>query len=377
MIISSQKHLFNIPPDVAYLNNAYMSPLMKSVTAAMHDGIMSKAQPWTIKPEDFFTHCEEARQFAGRVFGAPENNIAIVPSVSYGIQIAANTLPIATGQNIIALGDQFPSNIYPWQDKARRCGAVMNILPIPDNDDWTASVLAAINKDTAVAALPQTHWSSGATLDLVVIREALDQVGAALVLDLTQSLGAQPFDARSVRPDFAVAATYKWLMGPYTMGFMSVDPKWQGAQPLEHNWINRQGSGDFAGLTQYTDAMAAGARRFDMGEKSNASQLKGSSAALKQILDWGVENIAETLKAKTSVITQGLAPFGFTPSPKRAPHYLGLRREGGIPDRLLAKLTDKKIYVSVRGPAMRVTPHVYCDDNDIDRLIEGVKAILE
>jgi len=159
-----------------------------------------------------------------------------------------------------------------------------------------------MNTKTAIIAIPQTHWSSGVTIDLGAIRKALDEVGGALALDLTQSLGAQPFDAMDIRPDFAVSATYKWMMGPYSMGFLYVDPKWHGAQPLEHNWMNRAGSEDFTALTNYRDTFQSAARRFDMGEKSNPGQLLGASAAMRQILEWGIENIAQTLRAKTDHI---------------------------------------------------------------------------
>ena len=117
--------------------------------------------------------------------------------------------------------------------------AQLTILATPNDDDWTRVLLEAIDSQTAIVAIPHTHWASGATIDLVSIRRALDEVGGALALDLTQSLGAQPFDVMKVRPDFAVVATYKWMMGPYSMGFLYVDPKWHGADPLENNWMNR------------------------------------------------------------------------------------------------------------------------------------------
>ena len=214
MIINSQKHLFDIPDDVAYLNNAYMSPLMHSVVAAMQNGISRKAQPWDYTSEEFFTYPEEARVLAGQIYGGPADNIAIVPSASYGLQTAANALSLSQGQKILVLEDQFPSNIYPWQDRARKVGADVVILPTPQDDDWTRVLLKAIDKDTAIVAIAQTHWASGATIDLIRIRRAIDAIDGALVLDLTQSLGAQPFNALEVRPDFAVAATYKWMMGP-------------------------------------------------------------------------------------------------------------------------------------------------------------------
>ena len=133
-------------------------------------------------------------------------------------------------------------------------------------------------------------------------------MGGALALDLTQSLGAQPFDVMKVRPDFAVVATYKWMMGPYSMGFLYVDPKWHGADPLENNWMNRSGSEDFTALTQYRDDFQPAARRFDMGEKSNPAQLLGASVAMQKILDWGIDNVAQTLRAKTDYIAENLNP---------------------------------------------------------------------
>ena len=376
MTIPSQRHLFSIPDSHAYLNTAYMSPLMNSVVSAMESGLAEKISPWNYKAEQFFTDVNRARGLAARVFGTQAENVAIVPSASYGIQTAANAISLRKGQNILVLEDQFPSHIYPWQARAAQVGAHVNILPTPENDDWTRVVLAAMDKNTAVIAVPQTHWSTGATLDLAAIRGALDSVGGALVLDLTQSLGAQPFDASKVRPDFAVAATYKWLLGPYSCGFLYVDPKWHDARPLEENWINRAGSEDFGGLTHYRADYQAGAVRFDMGEKSNPAQMRGASAALSQILEWGVDSIAQTLLAKTTLIESELEPLGLRAAKIRAPHYLGLRREGGLPAGLLQTLTKQHIFVSVRGPALRVTPHLYTNQSDIERFIEALRRIL-
>lgn len=375
-ILPCQKHLFDIPDDVAYLNNAYMSPLMHSVVTAMQDGTAFKSRPWTYTSDHFFQYAAEARTLAGQIFGGAADNIAIVPSASYGLQIAANILPLGNGQNVIVMADQFPSNIYPWQEKARRVQAQVNILPVPQDHDWTRVIIEAINDDTAIVAIAQTHWSTGATLDLARIRKALDGVGGALVLDLTQSLGAQPFDVMDIRPDFAVCATYKWLMGPYSLGFLWVDPKWHDGTPLEHNWMNRAGSEDFTGLTRYRDEFQPGAIRFDMGEKSNPAQLKGASAALSQILDWGIKNIAATLASKTQTIAQALSDSDIRVLPKhlRAPHYLGLFFDGGVPRDLTETLAAQNIFVSARGPVLRVTPHLYSSDTDLTRFIDALQT---
>jgi len=377
MIIPCQKHLFDIPKDVAYLNNAYMSPLMHSVVSAMGAGIACKVAPWTYASDQFFTYPAQARSLAAKIFGTVSDNIAIVPSASYGLQIAANALPLGRGQEVLVMADQFPSNIYPWQEKAKAVGAVVTILPVPDDHDWTREILAAITDKTAIIAVAQTHWASGATLDLKKIRTALDAVGGALVLDLTQSLGAQPFNASDIRPDFAVCATYKWLMGPYSLGFLYIDPKWHDADPLEHNWMNREGSEDFTGLTHYRDTFQSGATKFDMGEKSNPAQLMGAIAAMHQILEWGVRHISETLGAKTEYIAQAVQDKKISVLSKnlRAPHYLGLFFEGGVPKTASKTLADQNIFISVRGPVLRVTPHLYASETDISRFITAIEAI--
>src|ERR1035441_904832 len=161
-MIACQRHLFDIPDDVAYLNCAYMSPLMKPALEAGTAGLARKAHPWEITPDKFFTGADEFRATAAQLVG---------------------------------------------------CSA----------------------DDMAIAALPHVHWTSGGRLDLVRIGEACRNLGAALALDLTQSLGALPFSVGSlkndlqnaVQPDFAVAASYKWLLGPYSAGLLYVAPKWQ------------------------------------------------------------------------------------------------------------------------------------------------------
>ena len=117
-MIASQRHLFEIPDDIAYLNCAYMSPLMKPVVAASSIGLQRKATPWTVTPQDFFTESERARGLFGRLIGAPADDVAIVPSASYGIATAAANLPVSAGQEILVLRDQFPSNVYSWRDLA-------------------------------------------------------------------------------------------------------------------------------------------------------------------------------------------------------------------------------------------------------------------
>src|SRR5262249_32565146 len=142
-------------------------------------------------------------------------------------------------------------------------------VPRPADDDWTTAILARLGARTAIVALPHCHWTDGGLIDLERIGVAARGVGAALVLDLTQSLGALPFDIRRVDPDFMVAATYKWLLGPYSLGFLYVAPRRHGGQPLEQGYLNRRDAEVTARRLDYIEEFQPGARRYDMGEKSN------------------------------------------------------------------------------------------------------------
>ena len=377
-IIECQRHLFDIPDDIAYFNCAYMSPLMHKVVAAGQQAVTRKANPWRITPPDFFTTPERARTLFARLINATADDIAIVPACSYGTATAAQNLPVAKGQKLIVLQDQFPSNVYPWRELAREREAEVVTIPRGGNDGWTLRILDAISEQTAIVALPHCHWTDGSLIDLVAVGRRCRALGAALVLDLTQSIGALLFDVARVRPDFAVAAGYKWMMGTYTLGFLYVAPKYRDGRPLEHNWIARQGSENFAGLVDYRDDFRPGARRFDMGEGANFSALPMVVAALEQLLDWGVENTQATLTAMTKQIAERAAPLGLRASDPslRAGHFLGLGFPGDVPNGLPDRLGAENVYVSVRGQSMRITPHLYNNEADVDRLIRVLAAAL-
>jgi selenocysteine lyase/cysteine desulfurase len=377
--LASQRHLFDIPDHVAFLNCAYMSPLPKASIAAGERGLARKAQPWTITSDDFFTTSEAVRaRFAGLINAAPDD-IAFAPAVSYGMAQAAANIRLTGAQTIVTLAEQFPSNVYPWMALAERTGAQFVTVPRPSDDDWTAALLAAINSATGVVAVPHCHWTDGGRIDLETVGAACRRVGAILCVDGTQSVGALPFDVKRIDPDYLAVATYKWLLGPYSLGFLYVAPRWQSQQPIEHNWIARRGSEDFAGLVNYQREFQDGARRFDVGERSNFALMPVVDASLQLIAEWTVPRILTTLTRRTEAIAaRARAEFGIdsVPSDRRAGHYLGLRFHGGIPRHLPAQLAAEHVYVSVRGAAMRVTPHLWTTDADVERLFAVLRKAL-
>lgn len=375
--LPSQRALFDIPDDVAYLNCAYISPLPKASIAAGDHGLRRKAQPWTIVAADFFSQSEAVRGLFARLINASAGDVAFAPAVSYGLAQAAGNVPLRPTQTLLTLAEQFPSGVYPWMELAERTGARHVVVPRPTEDDWTAAVLARIDASTGLVAVPHCHWTDGGLLDLEAVGAACRRVGAALCVDATQSLGALPFDAQRIDPDFLAVASYKWLLGPYSLGFLYVAPRWQAGRPIEHNWIARRNSEDLAGLVNYQTEFQPGARRFDVGERSNFALMPAVQSSLELIAGWTVPRILATLTRRTSAIaTRARAELGIdsVPDRRRAGHYLGLRFPGGVPADLPQRLAAAKVYVSVRGQSMRVTPHLWATDEDVEKLFAVLGA---
>jgi selenocysteine lyase/cysteine desulfurase len=374
-MIPNQRHLFDLPDDVSYLNVAYTAPLLHAAAKAGRDAIQAKQNPWTISSKDFFQSVETVRGLFARITGCDKDCVAIIPAVSYGIALAAKNLPVEKGQSIIVLQDQFPSNVYSWHKLAVDKNAVVKTVPRPADNDWTSALLESITDDTAVVAIPNCHWTDGTLIDIEKIGRECRSSGAALVVDGIQSLGAMPFSVKRVQPDFLVAGAHKWLLGPYSFGFCYVDPRWHGGTGLEENWMNRSGSEDFSRLVDYREDYQGGARRFDMGESSNFILSPIAAAALEQILDWGVENIATTLRAKTDDIADRAQEAGLVVAPRnvRAPHLVGISKPGGFRKELPKLLAQQKIFVSVRGESIRIAPHLYTTEEDIERFFSALR----
>lgn len=372
-----QKHLFSLNDDFHYLNCSYMAPMLKSVEKAGIDGIKKKQTPWSIHTGDFFDPDREIRELFAKIIHAESpNSIALIPSVSYGMAAVAKNIPLNKNSQIVIAGEQFPSNVYPWMKICDKTGATLKIIDPPNEISgrgkiWNEQILEAINDQTALVALANVHWTDGTLFDVKSIGAKAREYGAWLVLDGTQSVGALPFDVREIKPDALICTGYKWLMGPYAMGMAYFGPNLSEGEPVEENWIVRKDSEDFSQLINYKEAYQPGSLRFDVGERSNFILLPMMIAALKQILDWDVDEIQNYCKGLSDEMIGGLPELGFQiEDPKwRAGHLLGIRLPDSLSMNTVKEALQKNhISVSIRGNAIRVSPHVYNDMNDIKAL---------
>lgn len=373
--IPCQRDRFDVPRDVHYLNCAYISPLLKDARQAAFEGLQRESHPWTITAPDFFEPLDEIRYLFAKLINAHADDVAIVPSASYGIATAAKNVRLEPGQAIVTLQDQYPSNVYAWRELAKRKSGRLHTVLRPHDADWTRAVLAAIDNDTAVVAVPNNHWMDGGRLDLDAIAEAARGVGAALVLDTSQSLGAVPLDVQQIQPDFMACAGYKWMLGPYGFSYLYVSPKWHGGDPLEYNGHNMEHGDDFPALARLKDRYARGARRFDAGERAHFTLAPAAAVTLKQLLSWGVDDVYATLCHTTAQVQALAEEFGLStiPADLRAGHFIGLRfPEQGFPDgpprSLQQILKNNQVILSQRGDVLRITPHLYNDGSDISVL---------
>jgi selenocysteine lyase/cysteine desulfurase len=378
--IPCQRHLFEMPGEVAYFNLASLAPQLHSVHAAGADALKARGAPWQIHAQDWFDDVEQLRDLFAQVVGADADGVAIIPATSYGLAIAAENITARAGDRILLTADDYPSTVYTWRAFATRHDAEITTVTRREGETWTDAVLSALDERVCVVSVPNVRWTDGAAIDLERVGARARDVGARLVVDLTQSVGAMPFDVSAVRPDFLVAAGYKWLLGPFSVGYLWVAAEHRAGAPLEHNWINRAGAENFATLTDYRDDYRPGARRFDVGQRTNFTLTPMAIAALTQILDWQIPVIATTLQSITDRIEDRADQHGFRPLARRdrGPHMLEIGIPEGAMTELPQRLAEQNVFVGVRGATgLRISPHLYTSDDDIQRLFDGLLSAVD
>lgn len=373
------RNLFAITDDVTYLNCASLGPRLHAVSEAGHAAVERMAAPWQVRTADWFEDARRLRALFASLIGAPVDCAALVPAVSYGIAVAARNVPVASGDNIVVIDQEYPSNYYSWQRLARERGAEIRTAAAQGEGSLTDAIVSAIDRSTAVVAVSNCHWTNGALIDLPRVAAAARRHDAALVVDASQTLGAYPFDVAEVRPDFLVAVGYKWLLGPYGLGYMYVAERWHAnGTPLEESWLNRRGADNFATLADYTDAYQPGAQRFNQGESAQFYLLPMALAALTQITHWTPARVQQQLSEWTRELSARAPALGLAcaePS-QRVGHMIGLTARRALPPDLFSALVARDVYVGARGANIRVSPHLHSTAADLDRLVATLQELL-
>lgn len=379
-MLASQRALFDIPREVCFLNAASYSPMPIAAVEAGRIGAARKARPWLIDNAFAFAQYERARRAAAAIVNADATDIALTPSISYGVAAAAKNLKVPAGSRVLVLQDDHSSPVLEWHQRAKGGGFTVDTVSRPADLDWTAAVLDAIARrgapPLAVVSISTVHWADGVTLDMNRIVPAARAQGAAIFLDATQGAGVLALDVRALDPDFVAFPTYKWLLGPYGRAFLYIAKRHQHGIPLEQTSYGRRAvraeqDSYFTDLSYIGDA-----RRFDMGERDHFISMELASIGMELVTQWGADAIAARLSSLTTRLAQGLADLevSFPDARHRAPHLFCIGFPGGTPIDLAERLAASQVYVAPRLGRLRVSPHVYNDEADIDRFVDVLRS---
>jgi selenocysteine lyase/cysteine desulfurase len=380
-MLPSQRALFDIPRDVCYLNAASWSPLPIATQEAGRAGVARKGRPWLIDPALPGKQYERARRAAARLINADAEDVALISSVSYGVAAAAKLVAVPAGSRVLVLENDHSSAVLEWTTRAPEGRFTVDVVARPGDGDWTAAVLAAIARPdappVALASISSVHWSDGGIVDIERVAAALRAQGAMLLVDATHAVGVMETDVAKLDPDFLVFPTYKWLLGPYGRAFLYVAKRRQDGVPLEQTSYGRRAIASER-ETYYRDVeFVAGARRFDMGERDHFISLEMASIGMELIAQWGCDAVAARLAALTARLADALRDCSVTmpDAAVRAPHILSLRFAGGMPDGLVERLAAEQVFVAPRVGRLRVSPHVYNDEDDVDRFLAAFRRL--
>lgn len=381
MNLKNQKHQFDIPDDITYLNIAAQSPAFKSIFEAGLEGLKQKNKPYTIKGSDYFEPVTELKKLFAKLVDADDyNRIASIPSVSYGMATVANNIALNEGDEILVVDEQFPSNMYSWQKLAKNYNAKIKTIKAPETTkQWNQDILDAINVKTALVAIGNIHWSNGSLFNLKAISKKAKSYNSLLVIDGSQSIGALPFSVKEIQPDALICAGYKWLFGPYGCAYGYFGAYFDNGNPIEENWSNRLNSEDFSGLTSYESEYKPMANRYSVGENGNFIYVRMQIAALKQIIEWTPKAIQNYCKDISRDAVKEFKALGceIEDDNYRSHHLFGIKLPGSLDLHALKKdLFDKNIFVSFRGSYIRISCHLFNTADDFKPLINCLASHL-
>lgn len=380
-MLPCQRALFDIPREVCFLNAASWSPLPLAVQEAGRAAVARKGQPWKLAPDFQSQQYERARKAAAALIAADPADVALIPSVGYGVSTAGKIMTIPRGSRVLVLQDDHTSPVLEWMSRAEAGGYRVEAVKQPDDGDWTSAVLEAIERPgaepLALVSISSVHWSDGGALDMARIAKAAKAKGSALLVDATHDAGVRRIDVKVLDPDFLIFPTYKWVLGPYGRAFMYVARRRQDGVPLEQTAAARKAVSAEDTVYFRDLAYAEGARRYDMGERDHFISMEMAAIGMEMMAGWGNEPIVARLSMLTDRLADGLANSGVQVIDRklRAPHVLSLAFPKGMAADLPKKLAAENVYAAPRLGRLRISPHVYNDEQDVDRFVEVFKRV--
>lgn len=369
-------------PSVArapWLNAASMTPLPERSRRAIDEFNRHRSDVGSLRGRHFEPVMVRCRQAAATLIGADENEIALLPNTSFGINLAAQCLPLEAGRRVVLSDREFPANVYPWLAMERLRGARVDVLPADarGKPDEARMLEEVARGDVGILAVSAVQFADGWVADLEALGRACRAHGTWLVVDAIQALGQLPVDVRACGIDVLAAGGHKWLCGPFGTGFTYVRRDViDRMEPHLIGWTSMTASADLERVLDYEYAFIEGARRFEVATQpwqdyagfaeSLELVLEADPARIREHVLGLIDPLAAWLKARGVEVTSDMRPerrsgiFSFRPADPAGVHK-ALSRAG--------------VGCVVREGAVRLAPHLYNQPEDVDtvmRVLDGV-----
>jgi selenocysteine lyase/cysteine desulfurase len=323
----------------------------------------------------------QARQVSADFIGAHADEIALLGPTSLGLSLFANGLPWREGDELLCYADDYPANVYPWMELARRGVTVRQLRPERIGEITPALVEAALTERTRLVALASCNFLSGYRIDVDGIGRLLRGRGVLFSLDAIQSLGAAPLRVEHV--DFLSADAHKWMLGPMAIGIVFVRREhFELLRPTLLGAWNVQAP-NF--ITQPEIAFHPTARRYEPGVL-NVAGVHGMRAALELLAAAGIDRVHARILSLKGALTEPLLAAGFQfLGPIDGPAASGIttfRHPGREAAALFRALEQRNVVASLRFDRaglqyIRLSPHFYNTVDEMGRVVEILLEALE
>ncbi len=357
----------------AYFDHAAVSPLPRRAGDVLRAWTLDQEQNGAVNWPAWERKLEGIRGDIARLIGANVDEIAFVSNTTHGIGLIAEGFPWRAGDNVVTAEEEYPSNLYPWMNLASR-GVTLRRVPSREGRIWLRDLADAIDSRTRVLTISHVEFASGFRNDLDNLVELCQARGVALFVDAIQGLGPHVIDVSRTPIDFLAADGHKWLLGPEGAGLLYVRRDWiERLRPIGVGWHSVVGSYN---APENAFALKPNAQRWE-GGSFNMAGLHALGASIGLILELGPETVSRRILAQADAVRACAEAAAWTVYGSREPDdcsgIVALERPGVDPSALARALRSRGVVVASRRGRLRVSPHVYNDGNDLERLAAGLR----
>ena len=358
----------------AYLDHAAVAPLPRSSAARVRAWADDQEANGVVHWPDWEAKLKTAKGDLARLINASVDEIAFVTSTTHGINVVAEGFPWRPGDNVVTAAEEYPSNLFPWMNLADR-GVTLRRVPSRDGRVWVDDLIAAVDARTRVLTISHVEFASGFRNDLDALGEFCRGRGVAFFVDAIQGLGPFTIDVGRTPIDFLAADGHKWLLGPEGAGFLYVRREWiDRLRPVGVGWHSVVGSYN-AHEPEFT--LKPSAERWEGGSYAMPG-LQGFAASVALLMGLGPGAVSERILERAAAVrevarTAGWGVFGST-RPEDLSGIVALKKSGADPNAAVGFLRDRGVAAACRRGRLRLSPHVYNNDDDLARLAEGLAA---